>query len=357
MMLLNLKQTMVISVFVSFFSLCSGQGMPPANVNVVEAKVESLTPVSWASGTVVSQNNSNIASEISGRLTWIAALGSRVKQGEVLAKLDDSRLKNQLAEAEASVNSAASRLEFQQGEVKRQSALAKRNLSATNDLDEAISLRDIAKGDLEAAKARLAQTRQDITFTELKAPFDGIVAERLSSQGEYVNNGTGIVRLVQLDNLEASLFSPIENYRFITQVDSLAVQSALGQGEAKIKGIIPVADQRSHLMEVRLDMSNFDWPVGLSIKAAVVNGAVKEALAVPRDALVLRREGVFVFRINKDNTAEQVPVEMGLATATRVEIKGEISPGDKVVIRGAERLQSGQTVNIKQNNSQLISGH
>ncbi|WP_164503700.1 efflux RND transporter periplasmic adaptor subunit [Pleionea sediminis] len=332
------------------------QGMPPANVNVVEAKEQSLTPVSWFSGTVVSQNNSHISAEVSGRIEWIAPLGATFKKDDVIARIDGTRLKIQLDENLASVKSAQSRYDFQVAEVKRQSALAKKNLSAANALDETISLRDIAKGELEAAKARLAQTRQDLLFTEVKAPFNGLIAERLSSVGELINNGTAIVRLVQLENLEASIFAPITAYRFVQQVKDLAIESSLGKGSAPIKSVVPVANLQSHLMEVRLDMSDVDWPVGLSMKAAVVTGKVKTALAVPRDALVLRRQGTFVFRVNEDNTAEQIPVELGLSSGEFIEIKGNVALGDKIIVRGAERLQPGQAVAIKQSNSNLVSG-
>jgi multidrug efflux pump subunit AcrA (membrane-fusion protein) len=103
-------------------------------------------------------------------------------------------------------------------------------------------------------------------------------------------------------------------------------------------------------------MSGFDWPVGLNIKAAVANGVTEDVLAVPRDSLVLRREGISIFRINKDNMAEQISVTLGMGAGEFVEVKGDVNEGDLIVIRGAERLKNGQKVQIKKNNKTLISG-
>lgn len=340
---------------VTFSIILDAREMPKPKVNVAVAEMKMLSPVAWVSGTVISPNNSKLAAEVSGRLESISPIGLLVKKGEVIAKIDDSTLLLQQTENAASVKSAESRLSFLESEVKRKTSLAKRNLSAKTDLDQTLSQRDIAKGDLMAAKSRLAQTQQRLQFTQLKAPFDGLVAERLSNSGEFVNNGTAIVRLVQTDNLEASIFAPLTAYRFLKQAKELAVESALGKGSAAIKALVPVADSRSHLMEVRIDMSKFDWPVGLDIKVAINSGEIKSVLAVPRDALILRRNGSSVFRINSSGVAEIIPVKIGIAAGNLIEVIGNLSAGDQVVIRGGETLRPGQAVEVKKNNDSLVS--
>ncbi|WP_281556164.1 efflux RND transporter periplasmic adaptor subunit [Thalassomonas sp. RHCl1] len=334
----------------------SPQGFPPASVNVVPAKITSLSPVSWVSGTVVSPNNSQIAAEVSGRLVTLAQPGTRVRKGDILAKIDDSQLLIQQQQDFAIIENAKAKLAFLQSEVKRKQTLAKINLSAITDLDENISQRDIARGELTIAESKLAQTQQNLAFTRLKAPFNGLVVERLSNLGEYVKDGTAIIRLVETENIEASVFAPLTAYRYLQKAEDLAVESPLGRGIAGIKNLIPVADQRSHLMEVRLDMSGFDWPIGLDIKVAIAYGESKAVLAVPRDALVLRREGASIFRINRENQAEQIPIEVGIGAGNLVQVTGDVKEGDNIVIRGAERLKPGQAVQIKQNNQELISG-
>lgn len=333
------------------------QGFPAPSVNVVKAELKALAPVAWVSGTLVSRNNSKLAMEVSGRLIDIAELGSAIKKGDVIARIDTQSLEINRRENVASVESAKAKLQFLESEVERISALAKRNLSAKNDLDETVSERDIAKGDLAAAEARLNQVIQSISFAQLKAPFDGVIAERLSNQGEYISSGTAVIRLVETAQLEASVFAPLTSYQYLKQADSLAVKSPLGSGLAPIKSLVPVANERSHLMQIRLDMSGFNWPVGLDIKVAVSNGDKKEVIAVPRDALVLRRDGISIFKITAENVAEQISVTVGVGAGEYVEVVGNVSVGDVIVIRGAENLRAGQAVQIKENNQSLISGN
>lgn len=328
----------------------------PANVNVTEVTETRLSPVAWVTGTVVSRNNSQIAAEVSGRLIMLADLGSHVSKGQVIAKLDPQPLTLQLREAKANTQSAEATAAFQSAEVKRKQALVDKKLIAEQSLEETISAYNRAKANLAAEQAKLAQIKQDLAYTELKAPFEGIVAERLRNQGEFVNNGNAIIRLVETANIEASLYAPLTAYRYLQQSDDLQIKSPLGESRAPIKSIIPVADTRSHLMEVRLDMSAIDWPIGLDIKAAVANGASKQVTAVPRDALVLRRNATSIFIIDAENKAKQIPVSIGISQGELVEVQGDVSAGQLVVIRGAERLQPGQAVNIKQNNQALVSG-
>lgn len=336
---------------------------PPAKVNVDSAKMTRLSPVVSVSGTVVSQNNSKIAAEISGRLTSLSAIGARVAQGDVLARIDDKQLKIQLREAQANVLNSQAHLRFLEAEVIRKIQLVKQKLSPETELDKTLSERDIAQGDVAVAQAKLDKIEQNLAYTKLKAPFAGIVTQRIANLGEYVESGSAIVRLVEIANSEASVFVPIVAFQFLKEAKQLLVESPLGSGYAMIKAIVPVANARSHLMEVRLDMSAFDWPIGLNFKAQVANGPSEMLLAVPRDALVLRRDGASVFRVNKSDqgaTAEKISVVIGagmggLVAVNSTDFNKSIEAGDLIIIRGAERLRDGQSVVIKNNNHELIS--
>ena len=349
----TLSSFFIISTFISS---ANARDFPPANVNVVTAKIKTLTPMVSVSGTTVSQNDSKIAAEVSGRLIELSPIGARVNKGDALAQIDDKSLKIELREHQASLLNAQTKFNFLVTEVKRKALLVSKKLAPRTDLDKTLSERDVAKGEVLVAKARLDKTVQDLNYTQVKAPFTGIIANRIANLGEYIDSGNAIVRLVETANSEASLFTPIVAYQFLTQSNELFVESPLGQGKAPIKTIIPVADSRSHLMEVRLDMSAFNWPIGLNFKTTVASGPSKQALTVPRDALVIRREGTSIFRINKDNHAEKLSVTVGMAMGDLIEVLGDVQAGDLIVIRGAERLKAGQAVKIKANNDQLISG-
>jgi multidrug efflux pump subunit AcrA (membrane-fusion protein) len=98
------------------------------------------------------------------------------------------------------------------------------------------------------------------------------------------------------------------------------------------------------MFEIRLDVDPDVWTVGESVRLSMPTADVKHVLAVPRDALVLRREGASVFKVKEDNTVEQVSVITGLGDGSHIEVIGELAEGDQVVTRGAERLSPGMEV-------------
>jgi multidrug efflux pump subunit AcrA (membrane-fusion protein) len=113
-----------------------------------------------------------------------------------------------------------------------------------------------------------------------------------------------------------------------------------------VRTIVPFGNPQSHMFEVRLDADPEIWTVGESARLSMPTADAKEVLAVPRDALILRREGASIFKVNPDMTVQQVSVITGLGAGTQIEVFGEIQPGDQVVIRGAERLSDGMAVNV-----------
>jgi len=352
-------KTILLFIAINLFIIGTpviAQGMPPAFVHIVKAEQRELAPTAWTTGHIISRNDAQLSVEVSGRIKQLVDIGTQTQKGDIIAKIDDSPLMIERQEAKASVRKAEANLEFLQAEVKRKSQLSKQNLSALTDFEKTKSERDIAIGELAVNKARLARIEKDIEFSQLTAPFNGLVVERLASIGEYVTSGSSIVRLIESDHLEAAVYAPITSYQFVQRGDSIKVKSAIGTTEALIKDIVQAADNQSQLMEIRIDLSTLNWPAGLNIQAAIPTAAKMKTLAIPRDALILRRGMTQVFRVKPDNTAEMLMIETGIANEEWIQVIGDLQIGDQVVVRGGERLQPGQSVMIKPSNDNLISG-
>lgn len=105
-------------------------------------------------------------------------------------------------------------------------------------------------------------------------------------------------------------------------------------------------DRESQLFETRVDVHAGSWIVGESVRLDVPTAKPKQALAVPRDALILRSEGAFVYRVGVDQTAERVPVTTGAGDGDLIEVEGDLAPDDTIVVRGGERLLEGQPVMV-----------
>ncbi|MFZ5662373.1 MAG: hypothetical protein ACOY9B_06630 [Pseudomonadota bacterium] len=86
--------------------------------------------------------------------------------------------------------------------------------------------------------------------------------------------------------------------------------------------------------------------LGSAVDVGLPRGPQREVVAVPRDALVLRREGDYVLRVGARDVAERVGVEAGDTVDGQVEVRGDVRPGDRLIVRGAERVQPGQTVRV-----------
>ena len=321
-------------------------GPPPANVRVAEAQMNNVAPSIQIPGTVVSRNDARIAAEVGGRLTWVAEIGTSIAAGEPMAKIDDAELRLQRDEFRGVLASEQSRRGFLEREADRLRRLAAENNAAKSRLDEVQSDLDAATNDISVARARLAQIELQLERTEVRAPFAGLVTERLRTPGEHTNAGEEIVRLVDPDNLEVVARAPLSSLAFVAAGTEMQFHSERHADTGTIRALVPFGDSRSHMFELRLSIPSSPWRVGENLRLSVPTGSPTEVLAVPRDALVLRREGATVFRINEDGTAEQVNVVPGIGSGDLVAITGRLSAGDRVVIRGAERLRPGQTVNI-----------
>jgi hypothetical protein len=100
------------------------------------------------------------------------------------------------------------------------------------------------------------------------------------------------------------------------------------------------------MFEVRIAANNPAWVIGSPVRVALPNSDPRMLVAIPRDALVLRGSEMFVLRVTSENVVEKVRVDTGIGLGSLVEVIGDVSGGDRVVTRGAERLQHGQEVVI-----------
>jgi len=326
----------------------SAQGWDEApNVVTAHATMEMLSPSVEVPGTVVSRNDSRLASELAAKLVWIAEVGTVVKEGESVARMEDFTFKIREMEAQALIDREQARVTFLESDLKRLEELSERNLSAKSQYDQTVSNLAVARSDKRIAEAQLGYAKIAMHITEIRAPFDGVVTERLRSLGERLNVADEVVRLVDPDSLEVVARAPLSTVNFIEKGDVLSIGNDYRAGDAPIRTIVPFGNPQSHMFEVRLDADPDLWTVGESVRLTMPTAAAKEVLAIPRDALVLRREGASVFKVTDESTVVRVNVIVGLGAGALIEVFGDLAVGDEVVVRGAEGLSDGMSVAVK----------
>jgi len=200
--------------------------------------------------------------------------------------------------------------------------------------------------EIRRAEVTIARTQRRIDQTRVLTPFPGVVVERLVQVGEFVSRGMQVARLVDTENREIRAQAPLTVSAFIREGLEVSVKHEGKQFLTPVKRVIPVGDERSRMFEVRIAADNPSWVVGSPVRVALPSSDPRELVAVPRDALVLRGSEVFVLRVTPDNTVEKINVDTGIGLGKLVEVIGDVSGGDRLVTRGAERLQPGQAIVI-----------
>lgn len=319
---------------------------PPPNVRVARASIQSLAPLTMVPGTVVSRNDARLAAEVTGRLLEVVDVGTVAARGDVVATIEDTLIKLRRDELQAEVERAQARLRYLESEERRYVQLAESNLAAATKLEETRSDRDVSRGDLRVARSRLAQIEDQLARTSIRAPFDGIVVERLMMPGEWVDIGKNVVRIVDQQHLEVIARAPLEYYSYVRPGQQLELRTGLLIANGTVRTVVAVGSENTHQFELRLDIESHLFPVGQTLRVSIPTSEVREALVVPRDALVLRPDGITVFVVDKDHTARQVMVTIGIGAGEQIEVSGDLQDGDVVIIRGNERLRPGQSVTI-----------
>lgn len=316
-------------------------------VKVASAEMREMAPSMKIAGTVESRSNAVLAAEVEGRLAEVAEVGTRVEKGETVARIEDTALTLRVSELEAEIRRGESRVQYLDSELARVKRLAETRLVAANQIDEIRSDRDMAAADLDVTQSRLAQLRDQISRTGIEAPFSGVVVERLARAGERAGSGAQIVRMVDPDALEVVAHAPLRYYSFVDLGEAVEIDAGGQTFYAALRSKVSVGSENLHVFELRLDIQQ-SLLVGQSVRVTIPTASVGEVLAVPRDALVLRSTGAMVFVINEDDIARQVNVTTGHGQDDWIEIVGSVAPGERVVIRGNERLQAGQRVNVSE---------
>ncbi len=319
---------------------------PAAPVVIEKAQRDTFSATLWVSGTVVSKNDARIAAETDGRIIWVADVGSRIDEGQAIARIDAGDLWLDLADSEAQLSGLKSQLKYRDSSLQRLQQLAERSNASATQLDEAQSQLDMTWQGIKRAEVSIAQIKRRISQAEVLAPFPGVVAERLVQVGEFVSRGAQVARLVDTEHREIRALAPLSVAGWIRSGMQVSVEHQRIESLSPIKHVIPVGDERSRMFEVRVAATDKAWIVGSPVRVALPNSEPRDLVAISRDALVLRGTDIYVMRVNNDNTVEKIAVETGIGLGGSVEIIGDIFKDDRIVTRGGERLEAGQAVVI-----------
>jgi RND family efflux transporter MFP subunit len=279
--------------------------------------------------------------------------GDRVERGQLLMSLDSRELEDALAQAEAGLESARETLsaaqiaaDVQTDATARDRRLFEAKAVSQEQWDRSRAARAAADAHLDAAKAQvevaakqLDQARTRLSYTELRAPFNGVVAERLADPGDLAAPGRPLLRLVRQSGVRVRAEVPPEDFPRLHVGQTIDLSLAGDVHEGRISRVFPALGE-SHLAAFEAYIA--DPPPGFVSGATVgvdvhLRGA--EGLSVPADALLEGDKGSYVFVVRTD-TVEVVRVEVSDRSLERVLVTGPLREGDSVVTARPSRLMT-----------------
>jgi RND family efflux transporter MFP subunit len=363
----------------------------PEPLAIETAKVEqrSIDRYLRVTGSLVADEQAEVSAESPGRVVATPVeRGTHVAEGAVLARISGDETSAQLREAEANaaqieariglsggqpfdptrvpdVMNAKASLEWAEAEFNRIKSLLEQKVVSQSEYDQRRTQVDAARQQyqmaqnsaqqsyrsLEAARARVALARKAQSDTAIRAPFSGLVAERLVSVGDFVTRGAHVATVVRIDPLRVELTVPEQAISLVTpgQPVRLTVDAYPGQTfTAKVRFISPAlrADQRALTVEAIAPNSDGRLKPGLFATASIQQPASAPALLVPATAIETISGTSRVYVVKSDTVEERI-VTTGETVGQQTEITSGLAAGDIVAAAPKGRLTDGAPVHIR----------
>jgi HlyD family secretion protein len=377
------------------------------DVEAAQAQRRDIATYLTLDGQVAPLEQSTLSFQQSGPLAAVYVnQGDRVHAGELLAKIDDSTLRAQLAQEQAQIAQASSQAQssalnvpitqqstaqaaasakaalanakltydqdsqlYKQGYVSQSqieqaraayvAAQSQYNTALANQGNTSVqsSQAAAAKEAVHAAEAQANVLRTEIGQTSLYAPFDGVVTARYMDPGAMVQPGNQVLQVSRVDTVWVNVNVPDVDLAYVhpgTPVTFTAAQLGSRSFSGSVATVNAVPTQGTLSYQARIQQPNPDAALrgGMLISATVQKARHHDAIVVPRSAVAQTDQGSNVFVVGKDHKAEQIPVQVGLQTDTLSEvISPRVVPGTLVITTRPDALQNGSLVAVAGNRS------
>jgi len=356
--------------------LRGGGGAQSVEIGIVASAYPSqaITTLN-ATGRVTAQRKASVSTKATGRLEWLGVQeGTRVKAGDVIARLESLDVNASREQTTASVRAAKANLEQGMAELKDAESNLKRSedlygktfISAAQ-LDSAKARHEKARAAVSSlqaaigvAEANLKSATVSVEQTLIRAPFDGIILTKNANVGDIItpfssatDTRGAVVSMADMDTLEVEA-DVSENSISKIKVDQPVEIQLDAYPDLRLAGsvsrVVPTVDRSKATLLVKVTFKDRDPRVlpEMSAKVAFLSRELtaaerKPLVALRPDAVVKRDNADVAFVADKDMKVKQTPVTLGQKLGDLVEAKG-VSPGDKVVLKPSEKLKDGTVV-------------
>lgn len=332
------------------------EGLPPAVIgpeNLAVAVDTTLTAGPLLTGTLEPELAATVRAELGGSVVEVLADdGQAVKRGQVLVRIDDSSLRDAYLSARAALRSAEATSQLARRNAERAERLAAAGAVADREVEDAQTSTTTAEGQVADARARLANAEKQLGKTVLRAPFAGVVADVTVSEGDVVQSGTSLLRVLGPSTLRLEASVPAEDIAAVKPGTGVQF-SVTGFGgrvfAGKILRVSPAIDPATRQVRVIVALDNAERTLvaGLFAEGQVATER-RTAVVVPRPAIDGRGIRPVVVRLT-GGRVERLEVETGLLDRVheRVEVRRGLAAGDTVLLGGAAGLPVGTPATVR----------
>lgn len=318
---------------------------PAALVQVDAVQREATAEAVRIVGQVVPVHAGNIAARTLGTVTeGPLAVGTAVAAGDTILTLAGLLQRSNLAEAQATLAEAKSRLQLATTQRDRAQRLKGTQAIDEDTLQQRENAVHAAKANLRRAEVDLQRAQTDLEFVEVKAPFTGVITAHLTNLGAWVNRGDTVVQMVSTSDLwlEMGVPSVVASQKL---PETLHWESDTGQhGEAKLFALLPSENPTARTRTLRASLpANSGLLPYAPVTVEVLAASETSQLSVHKDAIVRSLDGPIVY-VATDNKAVPRPVVLGPAINSRLIVTEGLEEGELVIVRGNERLRPGQAI-------------
>jgi membrane fusion protein (multidrug efflux system) len=281
--------------------------------------------------------DATVIAKVGGEVREILAEeGDDVRRGQVLARLDGDRLRLEKEQAEAQLRKL-------KGDYQRNVDLKDKGLISEGDFEK-------IRYEMEALQATFDLASLELDYTEIRAPIDGVVSERIIKLGNTIDVNAETFKVTSLEPLVSYLHVPEREYRRIDpgQAATIEVDALSGVGfDATVARISPVVDPATGTFKITIEVSDDERRLkpGMFGRISIVYDSRANAMLIPRSA-VIEEAGESMVWVVVDGKAEKRPIRTGYADAGNIEILDGIREDDEVIVVGQTNLKSGSAVSI-----------
>jgi len=326
----------------------------PVNVTIATASLQKGVAFFSASGQIETEQFANISTRVMGYVSKIhVKVGDKVKKGQLLIHINNSDIEAKRAQANAGLSQAQAGFNIAEKDYVRFKKLYEQNSASQKEFDDITTRYEIAKAQVESAKQMQNEINAMLSYSNIKAPFSGIITSKNINEGDMANPGLPLFSLESPGKYVATALVPETEITEI--INGEPVQVFIKSTNEKLEGTVSEVSSSSkntggqYLVKISLvndkEIKLFSG-MFVSTNFPLKNG-VNDNIIIPRSSLIIKGQLTGIYTISKSNTAILRWLKLGNISGDKVEVLTGLSKDEKYIVTAEGKLYNGVKLNVK----------